>query len=352
MFIYLTVENSIMPISLEEKKSMLAHLLDQYKISSDTKMVLFAHADLKLPGADTIDEEVLLALSGYLEQHKKENPCLVTTPRQLQEVLEVLAANSPHSIKLVALGHYCAGLETVNAYKFVNSIAVSDYLDDFVDHLYFATILNNYEFISKFRALGCITARFKENPDYKKTNLLGKFNDEGKPDIKTTVRTDGEVTELLDENSLLYQIAINLKRKNSICLKGEVQPMFPTVSGKIVAAKSMTVMHKDIQLVDPEKLEMMYAEIAREATIYPKSITFMWPREAEYWRPKRSAESSKAVVSPVIAAKEIEIQLGSSKPTFFHNEAADAQQSGESKSQLSSVDNVVKKKEGCSGPQP
>ena len=133
-----------MPIPVVEKKAMLVKLLAQYKVSSDTKMVLFAHADLNLPGTDPIDEEVLLALSGYLKQHTKENPCLVTTPGQLQEVLEVLAANKAHGIKLVALGHYCAGLEIANAYKFVNSIAASDYLDDFADHLYFATILNNH----------------------------------------------------------------------------------------------------------------------------------------------------------------------------------------------------------------
>lgn len=338
-----------MSISLVEKKEMLGKLLAQYKVSSDTKMVLFAYADLNLPGTDPIDEEVLLALSGYLKQHTKENPCLVTTPKQLREVLGRLAAYNAQGIKLVALGHYCAGLEIVNAYKFVNSIAVSDYIDDFADHLYFATILNKYEFIAKFRALGCVTARLKENPDYKKTNLPGKFNDEGKPDIKTTVCTDGEVTELLDENSLLYQIAINLKRQASICLKGEAQPMFPMESGKIVAAKSMAVMKNDIKLVDPEKLEIMYKEIAREATIYPKSVTFMWPRDAEVWRPKRSAESvksSKVVVSPAIAAAKTEIQLASSNPTFFYNKTADAPQTGDSKSKLSSgvVDVAYKKR--------
>lgn len=296
-----------MPIPLEAKKEMLESLLAHYKVSPATKMVLFGYADLNLPGADPIDEEVLLALTGYLKQHTTENPCLVTTQEQLQEALDMLATHEAHGIKLVALGHYCAGLEIANAYKFVNSIAINDYIDDFSDHLYFAHILNKYEFITKFRALGCVTARFKEHPDYKKTNLLGKLSDEGKPDIKTTVRTEGDVTELLDDNSLLYQIAINLKRTASICLKGEVQPMFPMASGKIVAAKSMAVMQDDIKLVDEGKLEVMYAEIAQEPKIYPKSLSFMWPREAEVWR-------QKPAVAPGGAASEVASGAGPKAP--------------------------------------
>ena len=165
---------------LADKKELLDHLVSQYQFSENTKTLVFVHSDLVMRKEDTIDEEVLLAAQGYLSQHSSESPCLVTNPIQLNEVLQCMeahnqalmpdSASSSHpslrDIQLVALGHYCAGLEPFNAYRFVNTIVENDYVDEFEDHKYFAGILNRYEFITKFRALGCITARFKEAPDY------------------------------------------------------------------------------------------------------------------------------------------------------------------------------------------
>lgn len=288
---------------IQNKTELLGNLISKFRLVKDTRTIVFVHSDLLMPKEDQIDEEVLLAVSGYLNQHSAESPCLVTNPIQLDEVLQQIQSyneqikastvssldSSPQNIQLVALGHYCAGLEAFNAYRFVNTIVQDDYVDDFEDHKYFANILNRYEFITKFRALGCVTAKFKETPDYSETNLSdeqghpSKISQSGKPDIETTVRTHGDVTKVLDESSLLYQIALNLSRSSSICLKGEVQPMFPTESGKIVAAHSIAVMRDDVALVDPIKLARMYQEISEESTIYPKSISFMWPRESETW---------------------------------------------------------------------
>jgi hypothetical protein len=158
-----------------------------------------------------------------------------------------------------------------------------------------------------------MTARFKEHPNYEKTNLPGKCSNQGQPDIKTTVRTSGEVTELLEESSLLYQIVSGITRGRPLCLKGEVQPMFPTASGKIVAAKSIAVMQDGVALVDPKKLEQMYEDIAGEKKVYPKSIEFYWPRSAEVFSPSWSVASGAVV----------------SRETFFGGAPTDTQQCNE-----------------------